>query len=148
MAATFAERTTSVPADAEAVFDVVTDLEHLSAWLPSGVEVERYGPDLVRLWLGERVVERRFAVDWDKLRIDWGNRTAATCVGTLRVLRIAPGRSAVTVRLTGPDGLPAPRLDDWLASALEALVAMVAAERGALPRFAGAVHPIGDIGSR
>ncbi len=133
----FAERTTSVPADAEAVFDVITDLENLSAWLPAGVEVERYGPDLVRLWVGEDVVERRIAVDWDKLRIDWGGRSAPTYVGALRVLRVAPGRSAVTVRLTGPAGFPGPRLDDWLACALEALVAVVGAERGAPPRFAG-----------
>ena len=133
----FAERTTSVPADAEAVFDVVTDLENLSAWLPAGVEVERYGPNLVRLWLGERSVERQVAVDWDKLRIDWGGRSAPTCFGALRVLRIAPGRSAVTVRLTGPDGFPSSRLDDWLAGALEALVTTVGAERGSPPSFTG-----------
>lgn len=138
MSVAAAERTTSVPADAEAVFDVVTDLEHLSTWLPAGVEVERYGPDLVRLWLGEDVVERRIAVDWDKLRIDWGGRSAATCHGALRVLRLGPGRSAVTVRLTGPAGLPAPRLDDWLAAALDALVTAVHAERAAAPRFTGA----------
>ncbi|MFE2752537.1 SRPBCC family protein [Actinosynnema sp. NPDC059335] len=130
----FAERTASVPADAEVVFDVVTDVEHLSTWLPAGVEVERYGPHLVRLWLGEEVVERRVAVDWDKLRIDWGSRSAPTYVGALQVLRVAPGRSAVTVRLTGPAGLPAPRLDAWLARALEALVEVVGAERGTPPR--------------
>ncbi|MER5261710.1 SRPBCC family protein [Actinosynnema sp. NPDC002837] len=137
----FAERTRSVPADAEAVFDLVTDLENLSAWLPAGVEVERYGPNLVRLWLGEQSVERQVAVDWDKLRIDWGGRSSPTCFGTLRVLRVAPARSAVTVRLTGPDGFPAPRLDDWLADALEALVTAVGAERGTSPAFPGCAPP-------
>lgn len=134
MTVAYTERTISVPADAEAVFDVVIDLENLSAWLPAGVEVERYGPGLVRLWLGEEVVERSIAVDWDKLAITWGNRTVQTCIGTLRVLRLASDRSAVAVRLTGPAGLPMPTLDDWLARALETLVTVVAAERRAVQR--------------
>ncbi|GAA1296311.1 SRPBCC family protein [Saccharothrix xinjiangensis] len=131
---TAAERTRSVPADAEAVFDVLTDLDQLSAWLPSGVEVERYGPDLVRLWVGEQVVERRLVVDWANLRIEWGDRAAPAYRGELRVLRIAPGRCAVAVRLVGPEGLPAPRLDDWLVEALEVLAGLVGAgDRSTLP---------------
>ncbi|WP_158853473.1 SRPBCC family protein [Saccharothrix deserti] len=137
MTIAYTERTISIPADAEAVFDVVTDLENLSAWLPAGIDVERYGPHLVRLWVGEDTVERHVAVDWEKLRIDWGDRTSSTYFGTLQVLRIAPGRSAVTIRLTGAAGLPTPRLDDWLARALEALVTVVGAERRASPHFVG-----------
>ncbi|PSL57361.1 polyketide cyclase/dehydrase/lipid transport protein [Saccharothrix carnea] len=128
-----AERTTSIPADADVVFDVVTDLENLSAWLPSGVEVERYGPNLVRLWSGENNVVRHVVVDWDKLTIDWGSPNAPTYVGNLQVLRTAPGLSAVAVRLTGPEGLPTQRLENWLARALEALATAVSAERRATP---------------
>jgi uncharacterized protein YndB with AHSA1/START domain len=122
---TAAERTRSVPADAEAVFEVLTDVDQLSSWLPAGVEVERYGPGVVRVWVGDEVVERRLVVDWANLRVEWGDPAAPTYRGALRVLRIAPGRCAVTVRLVGPEGLPAPRLDDWLVEALEALTRLV-----------------------
>ncbi|WP_306744866.1 SRPBCC family protein [Saccharothrix yanglingensis] len=115
-----AERTRSVPADAEAVFDVVTDLEHLSSWLPEGVEVERYGAHVVRLWVRGGVVERRLAVDWANLSVTWGDPVSPACTG---VLRLSPGRCAVSACLTGPAGLPAPRLDDWLVRALDALAA-------------------------
>ncbi|WP_344959788.1 SRPBCC family protein [Saccharothrix longispora] len=118
-----AERTRSVPADAEAVFDVVTDLEHLSSWLPEGVEVERCGAHVVRLWVRGGIVERRLAVDWANLSVTWGDPVSPACTGVLRVLRLSPGRCAVSACLTGPAGLPAPRLDDWLVRALDALAA-------------------------
>ncbi|NUT48225.1 MAG: SRPBCC family protein [Saccharothrix sp.] len=130
--------TKSMPADAEAVFDVVTDLEHLSAWLPPGVEVELYGPALLRLWPAgtSRVepCERQVRIDWEHLRVRWGGAEAASYTGHLRVLRMAPGRSVVVVDLTGPAGLPLPLLDSWLAHALDALAAVVGAGRPAVTR--------------
>ncbi|MDR6594197.1 SRPBCC family protein [Saccharothrix longispora] len=125
-----AERTRSMPVDAEAVFEVITDLEDLSSWLPAGVEVDCYGAHLVRLWVGGEVVERRIAVDWDSLGITWGDPHSPTYTGTVRVLRVAPGRSAVTVRLTGSAGLPPSRLDDWLVRALDELALVAGVHAG------------------
>ncbi|GAA1350468.1 SRPBCC family protein [Saccharothrix algeriensis] len=119
----------AMPAGAEVVFDIVTDLDNLSSWLPPGVEVERYGPDLLRLWTHrDEVVERRIAIDWEHLRVTWASEATPTYAGRLRVLRIAPHRSAVDLRLTGPEGLPRHRLDEWADRALTALAALAGAE--------------------
>lgn len=127
--------TKSMPTDADTVFDLLTDLEHLSSWLPSGIEVELYGPGLLRLWVGgDEPVERHVRIDWENLRLWWGGPGAASYAGCVRVLPVAPGCSAVTVELTGPAGLPRPRLDDWLTRALDALTGVVATERPAAPR--------------
>ncbi|KOX19698.1 hypothetical protein ADK67_32655 [Saccharothrix sp. NRRL B-16348] len=126
-------RTRTMPADAEVVFDIVTDLEHLDSWLPTGAEVELYGPGLLRLWpfdgADDEPCERRVRIDWGHLKVQWGGDEATTYTGVLRVLRMTPGRSAVAVDLTGPAHLPQPLLDSWLARALDALATVVGAER-------------------
>nr|WP_274534319.1 SRPBCC family protein [Saccharothrix sp. CB00851] len=130
-------RTKTMPADADVVFDVITDVEHLSAWLPPGVEIELYGPGLLRLWplrgFRDEPCERQVRIDWDGLRVCWGENTATTYTGNLRVLRLAPGRSAVSVELTGPAELPVPLLDDWLERALDALATVVRAKQPTAP---------------
>ena len=121
-----------MPADAETVFDIVSDLEYANTWLPGPVEIERSGPSLIRLWLAGRNddlnVERRVAIDWESLRITWGSDPTASCSGTLQVLRLADTRSAVTVRLTGPPGASPSRIDAWTESALDALETVIATE--------------------
>ncbi len=125
-----------MPADAEVVFDVVTDVEHLSGWLPPGVEVDLYGPGLVRLWSRHALdepCERQVRIDWEDLKVEWGSDEAPTHAGSLRVLRMAPGRSVVAVDLAGPAGLSTPLLDSWLAHALDALAAAVGVAGGRHP---------------
>lgn len=121
-----------MPADAETVFEVVSDLEYANTWLPRPVEVELSGPRLIRLWLSGRddelSVERRVAIDWDSLRIAWGDDPVASCSGTLQVLRLTGSRSAVTVRLTGPPGAAPSRIDAWVEAALDALETVIATE--------------------
>jgi uncharacterized protein YndB with AHSA1/START domain len=121
-----------MPADAEAVFDVLTDLDNMTAWLPDSVEIELSGPNLIRLWFPGRHagldVERRVAIDWDRLRITWGTESTTSCSGTVQVLRLAAGRSAVSVRLTGPPGTSPGAVAAWLDAALDALDRVVAAE--------------------
>lgn len=121
-----------MPADAEAVFDVVSNLDNMTTWLPDSVEVELSGPNLIRLWFPGRHtdvdVERRVTVDWDRLRITWGSETNTSCSGTLQVLRLATDRSAVSVRLTGPLGTSVSSVDAWVEAALNALETVVAAE--------------------
>lgn len=131
-----------MPADAEAVFDVVSDLDNLTTWLPGSVEVELSGPNLIKLWLprpgGDLEIERRIDIDWDRLRIRWGSETNTSCSGSLRVLRLAAGRSAVTVTLSGPPGTAASTVSAWIEASLEALELVVATER----RKGGAVHQV------
>jgi hypothetical protein len=121
-----------MPATADAVFEIITDLENLHTWLPRSVEVERYGPDLLRLWLhhGDRdeAVERRLTIDWAHLRVEWHSETTTSYTGVLRVLRISANRSVITVDLIGGAGMPAIRVDDWLDRALDALAAIVTDE--------------------
>ena len=121
-----------MPADAEAVFDVVSDLDNMTAWLPGSVEIELSGPNLVRLWLPglhvEVEVERQVEIDWERLHITWGGEMTTSCTGSLRVLRLAAGRSAVSVRLTGPPGASVSSVDAWVEAALNALEAVVASE--------------------
>ncbi|MEV0680203.1 SRPBCC family protein [Actinosynnema sp. NPDC050436] len=119
-----------VPADAEAVFDVVTDLDHLSSWLPPGAEVERYGPHLVRLWTtrADEPFERVVAVDWENLRVRWGSEATPAYTGRLSVLRLSAGHSAVTLDITGPAGVLRLRLEQWAERALNNLCAVALAE--------------------
>jgi hypothetical protein len=125
-----------MPADADAVFDVVSDLDNLTTWLPGSVEVELSGPNLIRLWLPGRHadmdVERRIDIDWNRLRISWGSETTTSCSGTLQVLRLSPGRSAVCVRVSGPPGSATGTVDAWIEDSLDALELVVAAERPAM----------------
>ncbi|WP_447007905.1 hypothetical protein ACRAKI_16140 [Saccharothrix isguenensis] len=136
-------RTRSMPADAEVVFDVVTDLEHLADWLPPGVEIELYGPGLLRLWSRhafDEPCERQVRIDWENLKVEWGSDEAPSHAGSLRVLRMTPGRSVVAVDLAGPLGLPMPLLDGWLAHALDSLAAVVGAEQPNVPWPVGATR--------
>lgn len=125
-------RSRSMLADAEAVFDVLSDLDNMTAWLPGSIEVELSGPNLIRLWLpglhADVDVERQVDIDWDRLRITWGSETTTSCNGTLQVLRLPAGRSAVRVRLTGPPGASRSTVDAWVEAALDALESVVADE--------------------
>ncbi|SEQ86670.1 hypothetical protein SAMN05216188_1067 [Lentzea xinjiangensis] len=121
-----------MPADADAVFDVLSDLDNMATWLPDPIEVELFGPRLIRLWLpglhADVDVERQVTIDWDRLRISWGSETTTSCNGIVQVLRLTAGRSAVHVRLTGPPGASRSAVDTWVHAALDALESVVAAE--------------------
>ncbi|MCX2951406.1 SRPBCC family protein [Lentzea sp. NEAU-D7] len=125
-------RSRSMPADAEAVFDIVSDLDNLTTWLPDSVEVELCGPRLIRMWMpglrAEVDVERQIRIDWERLRITWGSETTTSCSGALQVLRLTENRSAVSVRLTGPPGSSTASVGAWLEAALDALERVVCAE--------------------
>ncbi|GAA0251443.1 hypothetical protein GCM10010492_59770 [Saccharothrix mutabilis subsp. mutabilis] len=134
--------TRSVPTDADAVFEVMTDLDDVSVWLPAGLDVDRYGPDLVRLWIGRggvhHIVERRVDVDWESRRITWGT-AGASYSGTARVLHIAPGRSAVTAQVELHHATHRATVETWLHHALDGLAEAVAAEHDCAPWWAGTV---------
>lgn len=117
-----------MPADADAVFDIVADLANMT-WLPPGVEIELPGPGLLRLWIRsdgqDRDVERPLRIDWERLRIEWGSDTTVSYTGSIQVLRLAPDTCSVAVGLTGPRRFPRALVDAWIDDALEALAAEV-----------------------
>ncbi len=119
-------RSRSIPADAEAVFEVVADLGDM-AWLPPGVETELAGPRLLRLWFGDHDVDMPVMIDWRSLCISWGDGDAS-CSGWLRVSSLDDNTSVVSVHLRGPRGVPEARVSAWTDNALEALAFEVRAE--------------------
>ncbi|WNV85161.1 SRPBCC family protein [Umezawaea sp. Da 62-37] len=125
-------RNRSTSAAADTVFGIITDLEDLHTWLPRAVEVERYGPGLLRLWLRngdhDETVERGPTVDRDSLRGRWHSEATTSYTGALRVPRVGADRCAITVDLVGGTGMPAVRVEDWLARALDSLATVVAEE--------------------
>jgi hypothetical protein len=118
----------SIPADADTVFDILSDLGSLT-WLPPGVEIELSGPRVLRLWIHDRELERPVRIDWARMRIEWGTSTTASYTGWIQVRPLAPNACAVSVRLTGLCQASREAVDVWIDEALEALVAEVRAER-------------------
>ncbi|NUT51509.1 MAG: hypothetical protein HOV94_30065 [Saccharothrix sp.] len=137
-----ATATRSMPAGADAVLDVVTGLDDLSAWLPEGIDVDRYGPDLLRLRIRHgavgRILERRVATDWELRRITWGE-PGSSYSGAVQVLHGAPGRSAVVAQVELRDAAHRALVETWLGRALDGLAEVVAAESEAVRWWSGTV---------
>ena len=76
-----------MPADADTVFAVVSDLDRLSEWMPGPVDVQPSGE-------GEGTVQVRP----EQLRVEWGH--APDYAGWLQVEHAAPGRSSVVLHLS------------------------------------------------
>ena len=125
-----AERT--MPADAETVFAVVSDLEQLPRWLPKPVEVRPTGEGEVHADVPPRGVtaEGTVQVRPDQLRVEWGH--APDYAGWLQVEHGEPGRSSVLLHLSflgdQPEthgGRPADEVQQWLDDGLARLEQLV-----------------------
>jgi uncharacterized protein YndB with AHSA1/START domain len=125
-----AERT--MPADAETVFAVVSDLEQLPRWLPKPVEVRPTGEGEVHANVPPRGVaaEGTVRVRPEQLRVEWGH--APDYTGWLQVERAEPGRSSVLLHLSflgdQPEthgGRPAHEVQQWLDDGLTRLEQLV-----------------------
>ncbi|MBW4720495.1 SRPBCC family protein [Saccharothrix obliqua] len=134
--------TTSAPADPDAVFSVLTDLDALPSWLPPGLDVAHAAPGRLRLWVAHghlaRVVDRRVSVDRDARRLVWGV-DGEWCSGEVRVRPAGAGRSTVTARLAGPSAVAGVHPREWLEEALAGLVTAVEIERHVVAWWAGTV---------
>lgn len=128
-------RCRTLSADADLVFDVLTDLEHVSGWLPSGCDVELTAPRLIRLWLprftDHGFIERGLDIAPRLRTVRWGRPTRQSHSGWVRVQALRDGRSLVTVVAAGPHDLSRDRLAHWLSRALDTLADRVARETGA-----------------
>ncbi|MFE2752326.1 hypothetical protein ACFXGA_10020 [Actinosynnema sp. NPDC059335] len=129
-------RSRFLTADADLVFDVLTDLGDL-AWLPAGVEVDVPSPNLLRLWLRRGAhddeVHRPIDIDWENLRITWGGETTPSWSGWVRVERLPTGGCLVSARVMGSEGRPAQQVTAWTDEALERLDTAVRREGTVLP---------------
>ena len=127
-----------MPADAEVVFDVLTDPDSAAHWLPDNLRVELTAPRLLRLWFAGRPefdVVRRVHIDWRLLRITVGDpNTGSSFTAQLRVITIVPGHCAVTMDVNG--GSDRGRTNLWIEHALHQLAEHVRTRPDALDRRA------------
>jgi uncharacterized protein YndB with AHSA1/START domain len=123
-----------MPAGADAVFAVVSDLDRLPEWLPEPVDVRSTGEGEVHADVADRGVQANgtVAVRPEQLRVEWGH--APEYAGWLQVVHAAPGRSSVVLHLsflgdqpeTRKHGSAGPELEGWMKDCLTRLEKLVA----------------------
>ncbi|MFJ8032562.1 MULTISPECIES: SRPBCC family protein [unclassified Streptomyces] len=96
------ERSRTMPAQPEHVFDQAANTAQLDAWLPEALHVDAADPPAVT------VHEDRSGQDMaallrarpDQMRLEWGTREQGSYTGWLQVAGIGSGASEVTVHLS------------------------------------------------
>ena len=127
----------AMPADAQAVFEVVSDLEHLDEWLPTQVDVRPVREGEVHAHVEQRQVDvdGLVRVRPEQLRVEWGSEATPDYAGWLQVEHADPGRSSVVLHLsflghqpeTRPHGHARDEVQAWLTEGLDRLERLVAA---------------------
>jgi uncharacterized protein YndB with AHSA1/START domain len=121
-----------VPATAEQVFAVVSDLDRLPEWLPDPVDVRPTGDGEVHADVPDRGVDATGTVRVrpEQLRVEWGH--APEYAGWLQVEHSEGSRSTVVVHLSflgdqaeTHGGGPAADVRRWLDDALTGLERLV-----------------------
>jgi uncharacterized protein YndB with AHSA1/START domain len=131
------ERERQMPAEAERVFDIVSDVEHLDRWLPDMVSVHPSGNEAVDVDVqrpdGEHHATGTLGVHRDQLRLEWGGRGTADYTGWLQVAHADGPRSSVTLHLSflgdqpeAHGGEAASDMEQRLDDALDRLAKLVA----------------------
>jgi hypothetical protein len=96
------ERSRTMPAQPEHVFDQAANIGQLSTWLPEDLHVQ--AGDLPAVTVHEdRTDEDTSALlraQRDQMRLEWGTRDQGSYTGWLRVAGIGGGASEVTVHLS------------------------------------------------
>jgi ribosome-associated toxin RatA of RatAB toxin-antitoxin module len=71
------EESRRMPASADVVFDIMSDIETMRRWLPTTIEVEDAGPDRVHIEgdaSGQHyAADGLFRAEKDQLRMEWGS---------------------------------------------------------------------------
>ena len=92
-----------MPADAEIVFDVISDVDRMERWLPTAMDVRTAGPDRVHVTGGEDGVDYDadglFRARKDQLRIEWGSE-GPDYAGWAQVYHSGAGASEVNLHLS------------------------------------------------
>ena len=97
------EESRGMPADAEIVFDVLSDVDLMERWLPTAMDVEPAGPDRVHVEGGgsdfHYDTEGLFRAQKDQLRIEWGSE-GPDYAGWAQVYHSGAGSSEVNLHLS------------------------------------------------
>jgi len=93
-------------APAEVIFNVLTDPDRVSRWLPAGAQADEVSGGTVRIRAGARVEEYRVAVTGDQLRVDWRAAGVPGLAGTARVQDAPGGGSRVDLEVQVPEPGP------------------------------------------
>ena len=125
-----------MPAEADAVFAIVGDLDRLAEWMPEPVGVRSTGDGEVRADVESRDVhaDGLVGVRPEQLRVEWGSENSPDYAGWLQVEHAEPGHSSVTMHLsflgdqpeTRRHGHAADEVRQWLDDALARLEGVVA----------------------
>ncbi|GAB2756079.1 SRPBCC family protein [Streptomyces bullii] len=96
------ERSHTMPAQPEHVFDQAADIDQLDTWLPEALHVE--AEDLPAVTVHEDRTDEDtsalFRARRDQMRLEWGTRDQGSYTGWLQVAGIDNGASEVTVHLS------------------------------------------------
>ncbi|GAB2878966.1 SRPBCC family protein [Streptomyces deserti] len=96
------ERSRTMPAQPEHVFDQAANVDQLDAWLPEALHVDAGEPPAVTVH-EDRTDEDTPALlraQRDQMRLEWGTRDRGSYTGWLQVAGIGSGASEVTVHLS------------------------------------------------
>ncbi|HZF92579.1 SRPBCC family protein [Streptomyces sp.] len=96
------ERSRTMPAQPEQIFDQAADVGQLDTWLPSAlhVEAERLPAVTVHEDRTDEDTAALLRARPDQMRLEWGTRDQGGYAGWLQVAGIGSGASEVTVHLS------------------------------------------------
>ncbi|GIH77832.1 SRPBCC family protein [Planobispora longispora] len=126
------ERSRTMTAPPDVVFDRASDVDRLDSWLPRDLHVQ--SEDLPAVTVHEDATGRDerglFRAQRDQLRMEWGTRDDDRYAGWLQITTISDQASEVTVHLSFFDeehAPPADEVDHALEKSLERLAEQVRA---------------------
>ncbi|WP_052865492.1 SRPBCC family protein [Streptomyces niger] len=96
------ERARTMPALPEHVFDQVSDVSRLDAWLPAELHVREEQLPAVTVHEDHtgQDASALFRAEKDQQRVEWGTREDGSYAGWLQVSGIGSGASEVTIHLS------------------------------------------------
>ncbi|MFJ8149804.1 SRPBCC family protein [Streptomyces sp. NPDC096048] len=96
------ERSRTMPAQAEQVFDQAADVGQLDTWLPRDLHVEPEDPPAVTVHEDrtDQDTSALLSARPEQMRLEWGTRDQGSYAGWLQVAGLDSGASEVTVHLS------------------------------------------------
>ncbi|MEY9484423.1 hypothetical protein RKD26_000217 [Streptomyces calvus] len=96
------ERSRTMPAQPEQVFDQAANIDQMSDWLPAELHVHAEEPPAVTVHedRSDEDTPALLRARRDQMRLEWGTRDQGAYAGWLQVAGIGSGASEVTVHLS------------------------------------------------
>ncbi|MFE0804513.1 SRPBCC family protein [Streptomyces sp. NPDC058812] len=96
------ERSRTMPAQPEQVFDQAANVGRLDTWLPRGLHVEPEDPPAVTVHEDrtDQDTSALLSARPEQMRLEWGTRDQGSYAGWLQVAGLDSGASEVTVHLS------------------------------------------------